>query len=116
MIMIHDDARAVEFTTNDGNFEVTRCSPKSRRSTTAASPQDPFTVTYKMNPDAVWDDGSPITSTDVEFTWKVELDTEGSLSTAGYDQIESIDTHRPGDRGRRRSRRTTPAYKNLFSH
>src|SRR3954452_12011717 len=26
-------------------------------------------VTYHLNPDAVWADGSPITADDVEFTW-----------------------------------------------
>ncbi len=27
-----------------------------------------FTLTYRLNPDAAWSDGTPITSTDVWFT------------------------------------------------
>ena len=49
-----------------------------------------FTVAYELNPDARWSDGEPITSSDVWFTWRAILDTEGSADTAGYDLIESI--------------------------
>jgi hypothetical protein len=52
-------------------------------------------LTLKLNPDAVWDDGTPITSTDVEFTWRAMMDTTGSVSTSGWDQIESVDTSDP---------------------
>lgn len=51
-----------------------------------------FTVTYRINPDAVWDDGTPITSEDVAFTWRAYLGTTGSQTTVGYDQIEDVDT------------------------
>ena len=54
-----------------------------------------FTLTYRLNPDAVWSDGTPITSTDVWFTWRARIDTAGSLSTIGYDQIVDIDTSEP---------------------
>jgi peptide/nickel transport system substrate-binding protein len=57
--------------------------------------EDPFTVTYHLNPDAVWSDGTPITSEDVDFTWKAILNTTGSYSTAGYTEIKSIDTSDP---------------------
>ena len=56
---------------------------------------NPFTVTYKIRPEAVWDDGSPITSEDVKFTWDAIMKTKGTISTAGYDQIKSIDTRDP---------------------
>lgn len=51
---------------------------------------DPFTVTYPIDEAAVWDDGSPITCADVEFTWQAKLNTTGSLTTVGYDKIESV--------------------------
>src|SRR5437879_5655193 len=57
--------------------------------------QDPFTITYHLNPKAVWDDGTPITSADVEFTWKAILFTTGTTSPVGYDKIGSIDTSDP---------------------
>lgn len=56
---------------------------------------DPFSVTYHLNPDAVWSDGTPITSADVDFTWRAILNTKGSYSTAGYNEITSIDTSDP---------------------
>jgi peptide/nickel transport system substrate-binding protein len=57
--------------------------------------QSPFTVTFKINPKAVWDDGSPITSEDFAFTWKAITNTPGAYSTVGYTSIESIDTTDP---------------------
>jgi len=54
-----------------------------------------FTVTYKLNPAAKWDDGTPITSADVKFSWQAVLKSTGSVTTAGYDQISSIDTPDP---------------------
>jgi peptide/nickel transport system substrate-binding protein len=51
----------------------------------------PFTVTYRINENAVWDDGTPITSADIAFTWHAYLQTTGTQVTAGYDQIQSID-------------------------
>jgi peptide/nickel transport system substrate-binding protein len=57
--------------------------------------EEPFSLTYKIKPAAVWDDGTPITSSDLEFTWQAILNTKGAYSTLGYDQIESIDTTDP---------------------
>ena len=54
-----------------------------------------LTVTYRLNGDARWSDGTPITSTDVWFTWRARLDTEGSLSTIGYDLITAVDHDDP---------------------
>jgi peptide/nickel transport system substrate-binding protein len=55
---------------------------------------DPFTVTYQINPDAVWDDGTPITCADVEFTWQAKMNTTGVVSQVGYELMESV---APGD-------------------
>lgn len=52
---------------------------------------DPFSVTYTIREEAVWDDGTPITCADVEFTWQAKLNTTGSLTTVGYDTIESVE-------------------------
>jgi peptide/nickel transport system substrate-binding protein len=57
--------------------------------------ESPFSVTFHIDPKAVWDDGSPITSADVDFTWKAIMNTTGSLGKAGYDQIDSVDTSDP---------------------
>jgi peptide/nickel transport system substrate-binding protein len=57
--------------------------------------QDPFTVTYHLKPGVKWDDGTPMTSADIEFTWKALLNTTGTIDTVGYDKIKSIDTTDP---------------------
>jgi peptide/nickel transport system substrate-binding protein len=46
--------------------------------------QSPFSVTWNLNPKAVWSDGTPITCDDVAFTWKAILNTTGAYSTSGY--------------------------------
>ncbi|MEP7203260.1 MAG: ABC transporter substrate-binding protein, partial [Ilumatobacteraceae bacterium] len=60
--------------------------------TTAASTDGAaMTLTMDINPDAVWDDGTPITFADFKCTSDSILNTPGSLSTAGYDKITSIE-------------------------
>ena len=54
-----------------------------------------FTLTYRLNPEATWSDGTPITSTDVWFSWRAGLDTTGTLSTIGLDLITDIDDSDP---------------------
>lgn len=54
--------------------------------------EDPFTVTFKIAANAVWDDGMPITSEDIAFTWQAWMKTKGTISTHGYDLIDEIDT------------------------
>jgi peptide/nickel transport system substrate-binding protein len=58
---------------------------------------DQQTVTYKLNPDAKWSDGTPITADDFEFTWRSRKSSDPAdggcaalLSTVGYDQMQSI--------------------------
>ena len=50
-----------------------------------------MTITYDIAPEAVWEDGSPITVADFKATWDASLNTPGSLSTTGYDQVTSIE-------------------------
>ena len=57
--------------------------------------QNPFRVTFKLRPEAVWDDGTQITSEDVKYTWDVIMNTTGVYTSTGYDQIKSIDTKDP---------------------
>jgi peptide/nickel transport system substrate-binding protein len=48
-------------------------------------------ITIDINPDAVWEDGTPITVADFECTWRAYLNTPGSIETTGYDQIVSVE-------------------------
>jgi peptide/nickel transport system substrate-binding protein len=57
--------------------------------------QNPFTVRFKINPSAVWDDASPITSADFEFTWRSILHTTGVYEGEDYEGILQVDATDP---------------------
>ncbi len=59
--------------------------------TTAAAEAAAMTVTINLNPEAVWDDGTPITVADFQCTLDAVMNTPGSLSTVGYDKITSVE-------------------------
>ena len=73
-----------------------------------------MTLTIKLNPKAVWDDGTPITSADLECSYKAALNTPGSIATSGYDKITSIDASDP-QTAVVKFKEPYAAYKNLFS-
>ena len=56
--------------------------------------EDKKTVTWKLREGLKWSDGQPLTSDDIKFTWEaVSNPNSGAFNaTAGFDQIESIDT------------------------
>jgi peptide/nickel transport system substrate-binding protein len=66
-------------------------------SVTSSSPQ---TVVYKLNPKAVWSDGTPITADDFIYNWQAQSGNPAytdigaqpydAASTAGYSQIASV--------------------------
>jgi peptide/nickel transport system substrate-binding protein len=80
---------------NTGNFVASPLLTEAPTLDNGGITQDPFTITYHLNPDANWDDGSPITSADFDFTYKAILNTTGAYTTTGYDQIDSVDTTDP---------------------
>jgi peptide/nickel transport system substrate-binding protein len=52
-------------------------------------------VTYKISPDAVWSDGTPITSTDFKYTWDQIANGDDIYDKSGYASIESVDDSDP---------------------
>jgi peptide/nickel transport system substrate-binding protein len=54
---------------------------------------DPQTIVYKIKPEAVWSDGTPVSADDFVYLWE---NLNGSIkgndvaATTGYDQIESV--------------------------
>jgi peptide/nickel transport system substrate-binding protein len=52
-------------------------------------------VTYKLNPDAKWSDGTPITSKDFKYSWEQIVNGKDIYDTTGYANIESIDDSDP---------------------
>jgi peptide/nickel transport system substrate-binding protein len=53
-------------------------------------------VTLKLRPDAVWSDGTPLTSADFNFTYQMYINTANAVSTVyPYDQLEKLETPDP---------------------
>jgi peptide/nickel transport system substrate-binding protein len=79
--------------TTGATTEATTAESEGTTETTAAGGAEgaAMVLTVDLNPDAVWDDGSPITVADLECTWQAFLNTPASLSTVGYDQILSVE-------------------------
>jgi peptide/nickel transport system substrate-binding protein len=74
-----------------------------------------MTLTMKINPDAVWDDGSKITFADFKCTMDAILNTPGSLSTVGYDKITSLEQGADDHEVVAKFSEVYAPYKNLFS-
>jgi peptide/nickel transport system substrate-binding protein len=53
------------------------------------------TITYQINPAAVWSDGQPITSEDFKYTWQQIAKGKDIYDKTGYDKIESVDSSNP---------------------
>lgn len=56
--------------------------------------EDPLTVEVKLNPQAVWQGGTSITSSDMEAYWKVMSGAESKAevgTSEGWDDIEDVD-------------------------
>lgn len=53
---------------------------------------DPFTITYRIKPEAVWNDGVPVSARDFVFTWRTFTNPHNQVyDRAGYDLITSAD-------------------------
>lgn len=79
----------------EGNFVATPVLTEAPTLDNGGLTQDPFTVTFRISEEAVWEDGTPITSEDFDFTWRAITNTPGAYSTVGYTSIESIDISDP---------------------
>jgi glutathione transport system substrate-binding protein len=57
--------------------------------------QNPQTVVYKIKPDAVWSDGTPISAKDFQYYWRSNNGKDCPdcpvAGTVGYDQIKSVE-------------------------
>ena len=61
----------------------------------AESTGDGMTITYEINPDAVWSDGKPISSADFKYTALQIRDGKNVFDKTGYDQITKVATPDP---------------------
>ena len=89
-----DDARPFDFVQDGDNWVYKASNLLAGEPTIVTSPKQ--VVTYKINPDAVWSDGQPITSTDFKYTWDQIVTRHGHLRhDAGTTYIESVDDTDP---------------------
>ena len=70
--------------------------------TGGATGETAMTLTVDINPDAVWEDGSPITWADFECTWQATANTPGSVITAGLRPVTAVDRRRERQAGHHR--------------
>ena len=88
--------------------------PSSEPADTGAVLAGGMTVTYNLNPDAVWDDGTPITSADLECTYRRRSTRRGrSEPRLRRDRLGR--RAGPGDTRRHVRPAVRRAYKGLFS-
>lgn len=52
-------------------------------------------ITYKINPKAVWSDGTPITSADYQYTWDQVANGKDIYDKTGYEKVEGVETPDP---------------------
>jgi peptide/nickel transport system substrate-binding protein len=79
------------FNTNPDFSVVVNTDMLSSAEQTSASPQ---TIVYKIKPDAVWNDGTPISADDFIYAWQTQNGKDckdcAAASTAGYNQMKSV--------------------------
>jgi peptide/nickel transport system substrate-binding protein len=101
--------------TTEATTEGTTEGTEATDTTAAGGGEAGMVVTVDLNPDAVWDDGSPITVADLECTWLANLNTPGSLSTVGFDKIISVEEGENANQAVISFTEPFAAYKTLFN-
>jgi len=84
---------AFDFVPDGDNWAYKASNVLAGEPTIVSSPKQ--VVTYKINPDAVWSDGEPITSSDFKYTWDQIVTGTDIYDTTGYNLIESVDDSDP---------------------
>jgi peptide/nickel transport system substrate-binding protein len=85
--------KAFDFVPDGDNWAYKASNVLSEEPTIETSPKQ--VVTYKINPEAVWSDGVPITSSDWKYTWDQIVNGTDIYDTTGYNLIESVDDSDP---------------------
>lgn len=78
--------------------------------------QNPFTVTYKIRPEAQWTDNAPIAADDFWYLWHQMVSQPGVVDPAGYDLITGVQSLEGGKQAVVTFAEPYPAWKELFSN
>lgn len=77
---------------------------------------DPFTVTYKIRPEASWTDNAPIGADDFWYLWQQMVSQPGVVDPAGYDLITGVQSTEGGKTAVVTFSQPYPAWRELFNN
>lgn len=77
--------------------------------------QNPFTVTYKIRPEAQWTDNAPVAADDFWYLWHQMVSQPGVVDPAGYDLITGVQSLEGAKQAVVTFAQPYPAWKELFS-
>src|SRR6201990_3587078 len=77
--------------------------------------QNPFTVTYKIRPEAQWTDNAPIGADDFWYLWRQMVSHPGVVDPAGYDLITGVQSVEGGKTAVVSFAQPYPAWRELFN-
>jgi ABC-type transport system substrate-binding protein len=77
---------------------------------------NPFTVTYKIRPEAQWTDNAPIAADDLWYLWRQMVSQPGVVDPAGYDLITGVQSIDGGKQAVVTFSQPYPAWRELFSN
>ena len=77
---------------------------------------EPFTVTYKIRPEAAWTDNAPIAADDFWYQWRQMVSQPGVVDPAGYDLINGVQSVDGGKTAVVTFTQPYPAWRELFNN
>lgn len=78
--------------------------------------EDPFTVTYRIRPEAAWTDNAPIGADDFWYLWRQMVSVPGVVDPAGYDLITGVQSIEGGKTAVVTFSQPYPAWRELFNN
>jgi ABC-type transport system substrate-binding protein len=78
--------------------------------------QNPFTVTYKLRPEAQWTDNAPVAADDYWYLWRQMVSQPGVVDPAGYDLITGVQSVEGGKTAVVTFAQPYPAWRELFNN
>jgi ABC-type transport system substrate-binding protein len=77
--------------------------------------ENPFTVTYKIRPEAAWTDNAPIGADDYWYLWRQMVAEPGVVDPSGYDLITGVQSIDGGKTAVVTFAQPYPAWRELFN-
>lgn len=77
--------------------------------------ENPFTVTYKIRPEAQWTDNAPIAADDYWYLWRQMVSQPGVVDPGGYDLITGVQSVEGGKQAVVTFSQPYPAWRELFN-